>query len=73
MRKNKVNKHILSILLLNIEKDDSKTKLYDLKRAEELLEKFEDWICEEKWNYEISYKEFMTKVDPDLKLFMNLL
>lgn len=54
-------------------KDSEKTKIYDLKRAEELLEKFTDWICEERWNYDITYKEFISKCDPDLKLFMSFI
>lgn len=52
------------------EDEKLKSKLYDLKRSEELLEGFDEWICEERWAYDISYREFLSKCDPDLKLFM---
>lgn len=52
------------------EDDALKTQVYELKRTEELLETFEEWVCEERWNYDISYREFLSKCDPDLKLFM---
>lgn len=53
------------------EDDIFKSKVYDIKRGEELISNFDNWIWEEKWNYDINYKEFLSKCDPDLKLFMN--
>ena len=50
--------------------EEIKSKIYDLKRSEELIEGFTEWICEERWQYDIGYKEFLSKCDPDLKLFM---
>jgi hypothetical protein len=41
--------------------DEIKSKLYDIKRVEELLDGFDDWVSEDKWNYDISYKEFAAK------------
>lgn len=50
--------------------DMFKSQIYDIKRAEELIESFDEWVSEERWNYDISYREFLSKCDPDLKLFM---
>ncbi len=47
-------------------------KLANLRRCENLLETFEDWLDRENWPYEVSYEDFCRKAEPDLKVFMGL-
>jgi len=48
----------------------NKDTLHYLKKCENILESFDDFINEEKWPYALSFDDFLWKSDDDLKVFM---